>query len=74
MHAYLKARGIKVLFLPQLFPQQDFLRITVGLPNENVALLGALRTYLVVRTFFASDRQVLRNDLAQVKQSKGRVN
>ena len=45
LYAYLKARGIKVLFLPQLFPQQDFLRITVGLPNENVALLGALRTY-----------------------------
>ena len=45
LHAYLKARGIKVLFLPQLFLQHDFLRITVGLPNENVALLGALRTY-----------------------------
>ena len=45
LHAYLQSRGIQVLYLPQLFPQQDFLRITVGLPGENVALLGALRTY-----------------------------
>lgn len=45
LEQYLSSNGIRVLLLKNLFPASQCLRISVGSPQENTALLSALRQY-----------------------------
>lgn len=45
LHAYLSSLGIAVKILPDAALCEDCLRVSIGLPQENSRLIGALRQY-----------------------------